>query len=158
MIYHKSVQQIQNILTSNGIEFQVFEHQPVRTSEEAAKTRPGYTLEQGAKALIIKSNGKYWMFVMPANLRLKNSKVRKAINQKEFRFATPDEVTDITEGVQVGGVPPFGNIFGIPVIVDPSLFQHDSIVFNAGDRSFSIAMKSSDYRKVVDFEEINFAE
>jgi len=35
------------------------------------------------------------------------------------------------------------------MIVDPKLFQNEKIIFNAGDRRFSVAMKSEDYKKIV---------
>lgn len=56
----------------------------------------------------------------------------------------------LTDGVEVGGVPPFGNLFGLKVIADRRLFENEKIVFNAGDRRFSIAMRSSDYKRLVD--------
>ncbi len=158
MAYHETVEKIKNLLVENQIEFETFEHEPVRTSEEAAKIRPGYALQQGAKALIVKTKNGFLMLVMPANLRMSGSKVKKHLEIKDLRFATPEEVSEITHGVQVGGVPPFGNIFQIPVIVDPKLFQNERIVFNAGDRSFSIGLKSADYRKVVKFEEVDITE
>ncbi|NIA02454.1 MAG: hypothetical protein GWP15_03650 [Nitrospirae bacterium] len=51
--YHPLVNQIVEALKNNECWYETFEHEPVRTSEEAAKIRTGYTLEQGAKALII---------------------------------------------------------------------------------------------------------
>lgn len=158
MTYHQTVQKIKSLLEENHIEFETFEHKPVRTSEEAAEIRPGYTLEHGAKALIVKTKHGFLMLVMPAHLRMSGNKVKKHLAVKEVRFATPEEVGEVTRGVQVGGVPPFGNLFNIPVVVDPKLFLNERIVFNAGDRSYSIALSSSDYRKVVPFSEIDITE
>jgi Ala-tRNA(Pro) deacylase len=50
--------------------------------------------------------------------------------------------------VEPGGVPPFGNLFDLGVIADQELFGNEKIVFNAGDRRFSVAMKSEDYRQL----------
>jgi prolyl-tRNA editing enzyme YbaK/EbsC (Cys-tRNA(Pro) deacylase) len=58
-------------------------------------------------------------------------------------------VVEITGGVKPGGVPPFGNRFGLQVVCDPSLFGNEKIVFNAG-RTTSIGMMSADYRRFVD--------
>lgn len=153
MNYHPVVNKIKELLIKNNIWFETFEHEPVKTSEEAAKTRVGYTLRQGAKAMIIRTkNGqekKFVMLVLPGDLRFDNDKVKKILNVKDIRFATPDEITQITDGVQIGGVPPFGNIFNIGVIVDSKLFENEKIIFNAGDRRYSIAMKSEDYRSLL---------
>lgn len=163
MTYHPTVDKIKSFLQSKDIPFETFEHEPVRTSEEAARIRPGYSLEQGAKALILKTKPSYKdsnfvMFVMPAHLKLDSYKGKQVLGVKEIRFATPEEVEDITSGVQVGGVPPFGNLFGIPVIVDPRLFENKRIVFNAGDRRYSIAMASLDFEKAVQFSQADIAQ
>jgi prolyl-tRNA editing enzyme YbaK/EbsC (Cys-tRNA(Pro) deacylase) len=152
--YHPVVSKILNILKENKCWYETFEHKPVRTSEEAAKIRTGYTLHQGAKAMIVRvkkseNNKKFVMLVFPADLRFDNEKVRKLFGAKDIRLATEQEVSDLTVGVQVGGVPPLGNLFKLEVIADPKLFGNEKIVFNAGDRRFSIAMKSKDYKEIV---------
>ncbi len=154
MEYHKVTLQIVELLKNGGYWFETFEHEPVRTSEEAAKMRDGYSLHQGAKAIIVRvkitnSDKKFVMLVIPGDLRFDNSKVKKLFNAKDIRFATEEEITALTNGVQTGGVPPFGNLFGLEVVVDPILLENEKIVFNAGDRRFSIGMKSVDYQTLV---------
>jgi len=153
MEYHAVTKKIIDLLTQNHLWFETFEHQPVRTSEEAAKTRPGYTIHQGAKAMVVRikkseSDKKFVMLVFPADMRFDSSKVKSYFGARDVRFASEEEVLKLT-GVQVGGVPPFGNLFNLEVVADPSLFENEKIVFNAGDRSFSVAMKSEDYRILV---------
>ena len=153
MDYHPVAAQIVEILKQNNFWFETFEHDPVRTSEEAAKVRHGYSLEQGAKALIVrvKSRGQseFIMLVIPDKRRLDKKKEKQYLQIKDLRFATEEEVGKVTGGVLVGGVPPFGNIFHIKTIVDPKLFLNEKIVFNAGDRRYSVAMLSQDYKNIV---------
>ncbi len=154
MEYHKTVEEIKNLLVQNGAWFETFEHESVRTSEDAAKVRTGYSLSQGAKAMLVrvkKSAGEklFAMLVVPGDKRFDIDKVKTLFSAKDIRFATEDEVKEITSGILPGGIPPFGNLFGLKVIADPSLFENEKIIFNAGDRSFSIAMKSEDYKKIV---------
>ncbi len=159
MSYHPITKIITDLLTKNNYWFETFEHEPVRTSEEAAKTRPGYTLQQGAKALIVRAkkseaDKKFVMLVVPADLRFDNQKVKAVLNAKDIRFASKEEIIQLTNGVEIGGVPPFGNLFNLEVLVDPKLFENEKIVFNAGDRRFSIAMKSEDFRKLVNLQNL----
>ncbi len=152
--YHPVTKQITDLLTEYHIPFRTFEHAPVRTSEEAAALRPDFTMHQGAKALIVKAknlNHKpfFAMLVFPADLKFDSKKVKTTIGAKSISFATEEEVAQVTNGIQVGGVPPFGNLFNLPVYVDESLFGNNEIVFNAGDRSFSVAIASEDYRNLV---------
>jgi prolyl-tRNA editing enzyme YbaK/EbsC (Cys-tRNA(Pro) deacylase) len=153
-MYPPVVQRIIDLLEKEHVWFETFQHEPVITSEEAAKIRSGYSLKQGAKAMIVrvkeKGEAKYFaMLVLPGDQRFSNDKVKSVFNAKDIRFATEEEVKDITEGVEPGGVPPFGNLFGLRLVVDQTLFNNEKIVFNAGDRRFSIAMRSQDYAKIV---------
>jgi prolyl-tRNA editing enzyme YbaK/EbsC (Cys-tRNA(Pro) deacylase) len=152
--YHKVTKQITSLLTQNNFWFETFEHAPVRTSEEAAKLRPDYAMKQGAKAIIarVKEPGvgkKFVMFVLPADRKFDPVKIKENFKLNDLRFATEEEVAKITDGVLPGGVPPFGNLFGLEVIMDKGVLDNEKIVFNAGDRCFSVAMKSTDYVTLV---------
>src|SRR3990170_5275239 len=137
MKYHPVVQRIINLLKENNFWFETFEHAPVKTSEEAAKVRTGYTLAEGAKAMIVrikeKNGDKYFlMLVLPGDKKINIDKVKKDLNAKDIRFADQDEIKEITGSVAIGGIPPFGNLFGLKVIVDPSVSANEKIIFNAG--------------------------
>lgn len=154
MEYHKTVKQIIDLLQDNNFWFETFEHEPVRTSEEAAKIRPEYTLHQGAKTIIlrIKKTEKerfFAMVVIPGDCRFDKKKVMKVFAARDIRFATEVEVKEITKGVEPGGVPPFGNLFGLKVVVDHSVLENEKIVFNAGDKRFTVAMRSMDFERIV---------
>lgn len=153
--YHPTTAIIRGLLEKNGFWYQAFEHEPVKTSEEAAKVRLGYTLHQGAKAIIARIKvpnqpNKFAMFVIPGDARLDIDKIKIIYSAKDLRFATLEEVSAITNGIESGGVPPFGNIFNLEVVVDPTLLANEKIIFNAGDRSYSIGMYSKDYVTLVD--------
>lgn len=154
MSYHPVTKQITDLLEESGCWFQVFEHAPVRTSEEAARVRPEFTMHQGAKAMIVKikkpqEENSFVMLVFPADLKFDSKKVKAILGARNINFATEEEVGALTGGVEVGGVPPFGNLFGLEVLVDESLFANEKVIFNAGDRSISLTMKSGDYKKLV---------
>lgn len=151
--YHKVVQQIIDSLKEKDYWHETFEHEPVRTSEEAAALRPNYTISQGSKALIVrvKKDGEkfFAMVVVPGDKKFDTKKLKEAFGLSDLRFATEPEVAEITGGVQPGGVPPFGTLFKIQVYADNQVFTNEKIIFNAGDRSFSIGMLSKDYDDLV---------
>ena len=153
MDFHPVAEQIETILKERSVWYERFEHEPVRTSEEAASVRDNYTIAQGAKALIvrIKKNGEksFVMIVLPGNSRFDSKKARTALSTKDIRFASPEEVAEITNGIVPGGVPPWGQLFDLPVFAERSVFDNDRIIFNAGDKRVSIGMRSEDYEKIV---------
>jgi Ala-tRNA(Pro) deacylase len=96
-----------------------------------------------------KQDKSFAMLVFPADRAFDTHKVKAYFEAKDIRFANEAEVGELTGGVQVGGIPPFGNLFGLPVYAAPELFDQEKIVFNAGDRRFSVAMTAADYRQLV---------
>lgn len=153
-MYHPTVQRIKDFLNQHSVDYKCFEHEPVRTSEEAAAIRPEYSIAQGAKALIVRIKKKdvskeeqkqFVQIVVPGDAKFDPRKSRHALHSKDIRFATPEEVSELTDGIVPGGVPPFGNLFGLEVYVEKTLLDNDEIIFNAGDRSYSMAISSKDY-------------
>jgi prolyl-tRNA editing enzyme YbaK/EbsC (Cys-tRNA(Pro) deacylase) len=140
-------QKLITLLEENKIVFNHLEHQEVKTSEEAAKVR-GTRLEQGAKALLMFGDDKPLLAVMSAAKKLDNNRFKKFANIKNLRMATSSEVETIS-GTIIGAVPPFGNLFGLPVYVDEGLLTNQEIAFNAGTRTQSVIMKSADFVKLV---------
>lgn len=153
MAYHPLVNQIIGLLTLRGLWFETFSHPPVRTSEEAAKVRTGYSFHQGTKALIVKIKDKTTtnnaMLVIPGDRKFDPRLVRLLFNSGSVSFSPPQEIAKITGDVLPGGIPPFGNLFHLNVYLDPEVLENEKIIFNAGDRSFSVAMYSADYLELV---------
>lgn len=152
-MYNETVKRIEEFLKENGVMFKKFEHEPVITSKEANSLRAGYSLSQGTKALLVKGkkgvNEKIFMVVVPGDKKFNVKKIRLHMSVRKVRFLTQDESDLITGGVLFGGIPPFGNIFGLDVLVDRGVFMNEEIIFNAGDRRVSIAIKPSDWKRLV---------
>ena len=152
--FHPVASQIEDVLREHGFWYERFVHGEVRTSEEAARERPEYDISQGTKALIVKAKKSgeeksFIMVVVPGDRQFDTKKLKAETGYGDVRFASPEEVSEITHGVLPGGVPPWGNLFGLAVIADVHIFNNEKIIYNAGDRRISIAMYSHDYRKVV---------
>ncbi|MFH1389087.1 MAG: YbaK/EbsC family protein [Patescibacteria group bacterium] len=133
---------IVNFLDHEKINYQLTIHEPVRTSEEAAKLR-GVPLSSGAKAMVVKCKSKYYLFVLRANTKLDWKKVKVILNNSDAHLAPIEEAEKIT-GVQIGAVAPFGNLMGLPTYFDKKLLQNIDVNFNAGLRTHSINMKTVD--------------
>src|SRR6516162_2926086 len=139
-------ERLQERLQQQGVPFTVLRHEPVFTSEQAASVR-GTPLSSGAKALIVKSGERFVLLVLPADRKLESKKAREALGVKGLRFASREEVEQLT-GLQPGSIPPFGSLFGLPTYCDPALAHNPSINFNAGDHSISIQMPYSAYLSI----------
>lgn len=141
-------EKIIKLLDKNKISYQLFEHKPVFTSKQAAEIR-GTKPEQGAKALIFLGDGKPLMIVLPGTRKVEIKIFKRLFGIRNLCMAIPEEVEKLTAGVKIGAVPPFGNLFGIPVFVDKSLGCSQEIAFNAGLHTKSIQMKYKDFVHLV---------
>jgi len=131
------------LLDARPVAYEVTRHAPVRTSEEAARVR-GSPLASGAKALVCKADFRFVLVVIPADRRLDGAAVRRALHARSLRFATPEEVAEVTT-LAPGAIPPFGGLFGLPTLCDERLADAQRINFSAGDRGISVAMAFADY-------------
>lgn len=138
---------IRQLLTAAGITFREVHHEPTRTSEESAKAR-GEELRIGGKALLMKGDETFRLFVLPADRKLDSGAIRREFGWKKLRFATPDELLELT-GLIPGCVPPFGPpILPFELCLDQAATANPRIAFNAGSITDSIILAMPDYLRV----------
>ena len=140
-------QEIMHLLITNNIIYKETEHEPVYTSEQAARTI-ALSIRQIAKSLLLKYEGHFVLVVLPGDRMINSKKLKNLLKAKELRFATPDEVKD-KMGCEIGACYPFGNIIGIPTYADNSLSKNIIISFNPGLHTRSIEIKWRDYYSLV---------
>lgn len=165
-------EKIIQLLKENSVWYQVLEHEPVYTSQQAAAVRPDVSLRQGAKAMVLRvqksirqladknqnddsTHHSFVMVALPGDKKMDLHKVAKFLGAKDATLASPEEVERVI-GVKIGAVSPFGNLSGLTVLVDRGLLANQKIAFNAGDHRKTVIMNSSDYQtlsqaKVGDF-------
>lgn len=136
-------ERLTELLTQRQVPLDVLHHAPVYTSEEAAQVR-GTSLASGAKALICKADDRFVMIVLPADRKLSSKLARKSLGIKSLRFASREEVEQLTR-LTPGSIPPFGSLFNLATYCDEKLSAQEQINFNAGDHAISISMMYSDY-------------
>jgi len=139
---------IRELLVQAGITFREVHHEPTRTSEESAAAR-GEPLGVGAKALLIKTDDVFRLFVIPADRKLDNGAIKREFDAKKTRFATPEELLEMT-GLVPGSVPPFGRpILPFELYADESIGrEYERVAFNAGSLTYSIIMSAADWDRL----------
>ena len=141
------LERIREWLTAEAVPFREAHHAPTRTSEESAAAR-GEPLQVGGKALLIKVDDAFRLFVLSAGRKLDSAAIKRRFSAKKARFATPEELMELT-GLVPGSVPPFGQpILPFPLYADPSVFENDRIAFNAGSLTDSMVIPVSDYQRL----------
>ena len=74
---------IRRHLTDATIEFKEIEHAPTQTSEESAAAR-GEPLGVGAKALLLRTDEVFRLFVLPADCKLDSAAVKRELKVKRL--------------------------------------------------------------------------
>lgn len=141
------LERIRQLLCSAGVGYREVRHGPARTSEESARAR-GEELRVGGKTLLLKVDRTFRLFVLSAARRLDSRAIKEHFGTKKTRFATAEELREMT-GLTPGAVPPFGKpILPFDLYVDESILDNDRIAFNAGSLTTSIIMSVKDYLRL----------
>jgi Ala-tRNA(Pro) deacylase len=138
------LERIRLFLNEQSVPFRELHHEPTRTSEDSARVR-GESIEIGGKALLLKVDDDFRLFVLSAALRVDSQAIRERLGARRSRFATPEELLEMT-GLVPGSVPPFGRpILPFDLYVDESITRNERIAFNAGSLTDSIFLSTADY-------------
>jgi len=138
---------IRNWLVREGVPMREVHHAPAQTSAESAAAR-GEELRVGGKALLMRCDDAFALFVLPADRKLDSGAVRRALKLDKLRFASREELWEQT-GLVAGSVPPFGKpILPFPLYVDQSIHENERIAFNAGSLTDSMILATADYFRV----------
>ena len=98
----------------------------------------------------MKVDDDFRLFVVSAARKLRSNAIKRNFRAKKLRFATAEELFELT-GLAPGGVPPFGHpILPLPLFVDSSTVANDRIAFNAGSLERSIILSVDDWRRAAE--------
>ena len=135
-----------SLLRGEGVDFRLTRHDAVTTSADAAAVR-GAELRSGAKAMLVKGKSGLVLAVLAADRKVDWTLLAPLVGGKGARFANDEELREAT-GLTKGAVPPFGGLFGLRTIYDRSLLEVETVNFNAGTHTDSIAMPRADMVRV----------
>ncbi|HVS03929.1 MAG TPA: YbaK/EbsC family protein [Thermoanaerobaculia bacterium] len=143
-------------LDACGCPYEVVEHPPVRTAEEAAAAR-GTPLAMGAKAIVCKLDDDFRLLALSAARQLRSRLLRRALGVARTRFASHQELLRLT-GLEPGCVPPFGPpILPLELLADPSLLAQPRLALTPGDPTCSLILASADWRRAAQPRMVPFA-
>ena len=138
---------IKSLLDENSISYREVHHEPTLTSAGSARAR-NEDISIGGKAILLKVGDSFKLLVLSAAQKIDSAKIKKHFGAKKLRFATKEELLQLT-GLVPGSVPPFGEpITPFELYVDRSITENEKIAFNAGSLTDSLIMTAEDYLRV----------
>jgi Ala-tRNA(Pro) deacylase len=140
---------LEDYLRENGVPFEVQHHPMAFTAQEvaAAEHVPGKML---AKVVMVSADGEMAMLSLPAPYQVDLEKAGKMLGAEEARLAQEEEFEGAFPDCEVGAMPPFGNLYGLPVYVEEALAEDETIFFRAGTHTDTMSVGYADFERLVE--------
>jgi Ala-tRNA(Pro) deacylase len=137
-----------DFLDTNAVKYTILSHSLSYTALEVAHSVhiPGKEI---AKTVIVWMDGTMAMVVLPGTSLINFTALREQIVAKNIELASESEFSSRFPECEVGAMPPFGNLFGMPVIASTMLADDKEIAFNAGSHHELVRMSYADYITLV---------
>jgi Ala-tRNA(Pro) deacylase len=147
---------LQELLDRSGVAYTHTVHPLAYTAREVAAAEH-LPAQEVAKVVVFLAESGYRMVVLPASKVVDFQELRAMLGFAHARLATEKELTQLFPDCDLGAMPPFGELYGMPVYIDSSLLGDEKIAFNAGTHRDVIHMRLEDYRKLVNPEVVSLA-
>lgn len=140
---------LEGYLRENQVPFEAQQHPRAVTAQEVAASEhvPGKML---AKTIMVQADGEMVMLALPATYQVDLEKAAAALGARDARLSEEEEFEDTFPDCEVGAMPPFGNLYSVPVCVDESLAEDETIVFRAGTHTETMSVRYSDFERLVE--------
>jgi Ala-tRNA(Pro) deacylase len=142
------VGKLKEFLDRNNIKYVSIAHSKAYTAQGVAAIAH-ISGKELAKTVIVNADGKLVMAVLPASRQVDLGLLKQTIGAKSVRLASEAEFKDRFPDCEVGAMPPFGNLYDIPVYVDETLAEDKEIAFNAGSHYELIRLAYDDFVNLV---------
>lgn len=147
---------LKSYLDQSQVDYETIQHVVDFTAQEtAADTHtPGV---QFAKTVLLDVDGKKALAVLPAHHKVDTDKLQKALGARKVHLCSETEMGDTCPDCDAGAIPPFGNLYDLPVFLSNAMIEDDEITFNAGTHRTALRMRFRDYRNLVHPEVLDFS-
>ena len=141
-------QRLKAFLDGAKVKYTAAKHPVVYTAQEiaAAQHIPGRQL---AKCVLVKIEKGQVLAVLPASHLIDIPRLKTLLGAKTLSIAKEADIKALFPDVEVGAMSPFGNLYGVTVVVDRTLGDAPAIAFNAGSHTDTIKMRSDDFARLV---------
>ncbi|KGM56416.1 prolyl-tRNA synthetase [Lysobacter arseniciresistens ZS79] len=138
---------LHHFLDDRHVPYETLTHDRTITAQETANAAQ-IGSRHFAKTVMVKVDGKLAMVVMPAAYRTDMARLSRALDGATVELAGEDEFRNAFPDCELGAMPPFGNLYGIPVHADARLAGEETIAFNAGTHTDLVRMPCAEFERL----------
>ena len=126
-------------LRHRGVAYDIQHHEVAFTAQKVAASEhvSGRML---AKVVMVFAGDDLIMLVLPAHFRVDLEATRAALGGRDVRLADESEFAPFFPDCEAGAMPPFGNLYGIPVYAERALAHNEQIVFQLGTHTETMSV------------------
>jgi len=139
---------LRSFLDSNNIKYMVLSHSLAYTAQGIAALAH-VSGKKLAKTVIVKIDGILAMAVIPASLHVNLELLRSLTGAQIVEIASEADFKNAFPDCETGAMPPFGNLYDMPVYADSSLAENEEITFSAGTHRELVRMNWTDMLRLV---------
>lgn len=127
------------LLNKNKVKYNLIEHKTVYTAYDLAQTLK-LKLQEIAKTLVVKIDGKLALAVLPASARLDLAKLKAVAKAKKVDLPKENVMKNQLK-IKPGAITPFGQLYKLPVYLEKNLTKQKLLLVGSG--SFEVSIKLS---------------
>jgi Ala-tRNA(Pro) deacylase len=134
-------------LDHHHIDYHVVHHDRAKTSLEAglrAHVPPGKV----AKCVLLEDERGYVLAILPAACHLSFAAIGEVLD-RNLELATEPELETLFPDCARGAVPPLGDAYNVPMLVDESLLRMPDIYFEGGDHEDLVHVQGEAFRELM---------
>ncbi len=139
---------LKEFLDSQHIDYTSIPHSTAYTAQGIAALTH-ISGKELAKTVMVKLDDQISMAVLPASKTVDLELLKQAAGAKNAGLASEREFREKFPDCETGAMPPFGNLYNLPVFVEESLSRDREIAFNAGTHNELIRMSYMDFARIV---------
>jgi Ala-tRNA(Pro) deacylase len=149
-------ERLESHLDQNHIAYSLILHGPTPSAQVAASLMhlPGKAV---AKSVALCTREHVLLAILPASYRINFEKLSAVVGDK-VQMLEQEKCNEEFPDCETGAIPPFGELYDVPVFLDAALAEDAEIVFGAGTLSESVRMGSADFVRIVKPKICSFAE
>lgn len=140
-------QTILDYLEEKGIEYEHMKHEPLNSTEEACEV-VGHQPDESTKTLVLEGEAEKVAVTVPGDKEVDLDKVAELTETQGLELCSPDELED-ENGVELGGVPPFGYGEDVKLVVSTELFDKENVYFCPGRKDETIKVSGEEFRRIM---------
>lgn len=135
---------LERFLKERKVPYAATTHPEAFTAQQSAQAAhvPGRAF---AKSVLVNVDGKICMAVVPATERVDLGRLQKCLEARKVRLASEAEFSPLFPDCDLGAMPIFGSLYGIPVLLSDELAGNEEIAFTAGTHKDIVRMKVGDF-------------